>query len=50
MADLLTQFHYQNSLIKDKFDFQNEKFDIRDIYSYYSLKVRYLNLLIYSKA
>ena len=38
MANLLTQFHYQ-LLHTPKFEIGKEKFDIKSIYDFYTLKV-----------
>ena len=39
MSTFLTEFHFHLSQLPVHFDFENEKFDIKDIYNHYQYKV-----------
>ena len=39
MTSNLSQFHFLASTVPNKFDFEEESFDVSQIYQFYSLKV-----------
>ena len=46
MASLLSEFHFHASQLPAHFDYEHEKFDVKDIYNFYHLKVRLLLIAI----
>ena len=46
MASQLSQFHYQLSKVPQQFDYEDENFDIKNVYMHFLLKVSVYTTLL----